>query len=149
MPEETGMLSSTIALNRFGLGGRPSDQPATDPKRWLLGQFDRFQPRPQAFADVPSRPQVVAQLADYLAAQQMAARAKRQIQPASLPTGAAAQQQQPDPQMDADKRYFRQSIRQDYLVMNAARLDSALTTDTPFVERLVSFWANHFAVSVD
>ena len=26
---------------------------------------------------------------------------------------------------------------------------SALTTDSPFVERLVHFWANHFAVSVD
>jgi uncharacterized protein (DUF1800 family) len=33
--------------------------------------------------------------------------------------------------------------------MNAARLSSALTTDTPFAERLVYFWANHFAVSVD
>ena len=26
---------------------------------------------------------------------------------------------------------------------------SALTTDSPFAERLVYFWANHFAVSVD
>jgi uncharacterized protein (DUF1800 family) len=33
--------------------------------------------------------------------------------------------------------------------MNSARLVSALTTRTPFVERLVHFWANHFAVSVD
>jgi uncharacterized protein (DUF1800 family) len=33
--------------------------------------------------------------------------------------------------------------------MNAARVDSALTTDNPFAERLVHFWANHFAVSVD
>jgi uncharacterized protein (DUF1800 family) len=33
--------------------------------------------------------------------------------------------------------------------MSSARLASALTTDQPFVERLVHFWANHFAVSVD
>jgi uncharacterized protein (DUF1800 family) len=33
--------------------------------------------------------------------------------------------------------------------MNSARLDSALTTSSPFVERLVHFWANHFAVSID
>lgn len=143
------MLSSTIALSRFGLGGRPADQAPSDPKRWLLGQFERFQPRPQAFADLPTRSQVVAQLADYLSARQSAARAKRQVQPASMPTGAAQEQQQPDPQADSTKRYFRQSIREDYLVMNAARLNSALTTDTPFVERLVNFWANHFAVSVD
>ena len=141
------MLSTTIALNRFGLGARPGDQAPADPKRWLLQQLDRFQPRPQALAQVPSRAQVVAQLADYLAAQQMAARAKRQLATA-MPTGAA-QSQQADPQADATKRYFRQSIRDDYLTMNAGRLDCALTTDTPFVERLVTFWANHFAVSVD
>jgi len=34
-------------------------------------------------------------------------------------------------------------------VMVGARLSSALTTNTPFVERLVHFWANHFAVSAD
>ena len=143
------MLSSTIALNRFGLGARPTDQPPTEAKRWLLQQLDRFRPRPEALAQVPGRTQVVGQLADYLAAQQMAGRAKRQPQPASMPTGTAQPQQQTDPQADAAKRYFRQSIRDDYLVMNAGRLNSALTTDTPFVERLVSFWANHFAVSVD
>jgi uncharacterized protein (DUF1800 family) len=145
------MLSTTIALNRFGLGGRPGDQPPADAKRWLLQQLDTFQPRPQALAQVPTRGQVVEQLADYLAAQQMAGRAKRQLQAASMPTGAAQAQpqQDADPQADATKRYFRQSIRDDYLTMNAARLDCALTTDTPFVERLVSFWANHFAVSVD
>src|SRR5205085_881566 len=44
---------------------------------------------------------------------------------------------------------FRQAIQQDYVAMNAARLDCALVTPNPFVERLVHFWANHFAVSVD
>jgi uncharacterized protein (DUF1800 family) len=135
-------------LNRFGLGSRPGDQPPADAKKWLIAQLERFQPHPQALAQVPSRAEVVGQLADYLAAQQMAGRAKRQMQPASLSTGAPPPQQ-PDPQAQATKRYFRKSIRDDYLVMNAARLDSALTTDTPFVERLVNFWANHFAVSVD
>jgi uncharacterized protein (DUF1800 family) len=146
--EETGMLSTTIALNRFGFGARAGEQPPAEPRRWLLQQLDHFEPRPQALAQVPSRTEVVGQLADYLAAQQMAARSKRQMQPAALQTGAA-QQQQPDTQTEATRRYFRQGIREDYLAMNAARLDSALTTDTPFVERLVAFWANHFAVSVD
>ena len=141
------MLSSTIALNRFGLGARPADRPPTDARRWLLQQLDRFQARPQSFADLPSRTAVVGQLADYFAAQQAAGRAKRKLQPASMEVGNSPQQA--DPQLDATKRYFRQSIREDYLVMNAARLNSALATDTPFVERLVSFWANHFAVSVD
>src|SRR5690349_21455975 len=141
------MQSTTIARNRFGLGARATDQPLADPKRWLLQQLDHFDPRPKALAQVPARTDVVAQLGDYLAAQQMAGRAKRQLQPASMSTDAA--QQQADPQADSLKRYLRQSIREDYLVMNSARLDSALTSDSPFVERLVHFWANHFAVSVD
>src|SRR5438045_9677750 len=33
--------------------------------------------------------------------------------------------------------------------MSGARIDSALTSDSPFPERRVHFWANHFAVSVD
>ena len=142
------MQATTIALNRFGLGARPNDQPPADPKRWLLQQLDRFEPRPQALAQVPARANVVAQLGDYLAAQQMAGRAKRQLQPAAMATDAKPQQQA-DPQADSLKRYLRQSIREDYLVMNSARLNSALTSDSPFVERLVHFWANHFAVSVD
>lgn len=143
------MIASTVALNRFGLGLRADDQPPSDPKAWLLRQLDHFDSRPQAFAQVPAREQVVQQLGDYLAAQQMAARAKRQLQPASLETGMAQAQPQPDPQADALKKYLRQTIQQDYLVMNSARLDSALTTPSPFVERLVHFWANHFAVSID
>ena len=142
------MLPSTIALNRFGLGGRPDDQPPSDPKRWLLQQLDRFEPRPQALAEVPPRAQVIDQLGQYLAEQQMVARARRQAVPAAMPTGAA-EMPQADPQANAAKRYFRQAIQQDYLVMNSARLDSALTTSSPFVERLVHFWANHFAVSID
>jgi uncharacterized protein (DUF1800 family) len=141
------MLASTIALNRFGLGARLGDQPPSDPKRWLIEQLNRFESRPQALAQVPARAQVVDQLAEYVAEQQMARREKRQMQPASMPM--AGMPQQTEKQVDPVKRYLRQTIREDYLVMNSARLASALTTDSPFVERLVHFWANHFAVSVD
>ena len=63
-------------------------------------------------------------------------------------TNAAIPQPDEKP-VDPVKRNLRQNIRQNYLVMSSARLDSALATDSPFVERLVHFWANHFAVSVD
>jgi uncharacterized protein (DUF1800 family) len=90
---------------------------------------------------------VVEQLANYIAEQQMTRRDKRQMQPASMSVDGMPQQA--ERQVDPIKRYLRQTIRQDYMVMNSARLGSALTTDSPFVERLVHFWANHFAVSVD
>ena len=140
------MLPSTIALNRFGLGARADDQVQSDPKRWLLQQLNRFEPLPQALAQVPPRAQVVEQLGEYLSAQQIAGRAKRQMQPAAMTTGMG---EQADRQADMAKKYFRRAIREDYLVMNSARLASAVTTNSPFVERLVHFWANHFAVSVD
>lgn len=146
------MLASTIALNRFGLGGGPDDPPPADAKRWLLQQLDRFDPRPQAFARVPQRAQVIDQLAEYQEQQRMVGQAKRQLQTASVPAGAGMampQLPQADPQAEELKKYLRQTIRQDYLVMNSARLDAALSTPSPFVERLVHFWANHFAVSID
>jgi len=141
------MQSSTIALSRFGLGARHGDQSPADARGWLVQQLDRFDARPQALAQVPQRADVISQLADYLQEQQMAARARRQVQAASMSTGMP--QQQSDQQAEPVKRYLRQSIREDYLVMNSARLQSALTTDSPFVERLVHFWANPFAVSID
>ena len=139
------MLNSAIALNRFGLGARPRDTLPTDPKSSLLGQFDRFEPRPQALASVPARREVVQQLSDYIAEQRMEGRARRQMQPASMPMN----DDQGDGIPGSAKRYLRRGIRDDYLVMAGARLSAALTTSTPFVERLVHFWANHFAVSVD
>jgi uncharacterized protein (DUF1800 family) len=141
------MLTAAIALNRFGLGAEPSGSLPNDPRKWLLDQFSRFEPRPPNFAQVPSRKDVVGQLADYLDQARMDRRAKRNLQPASMTTGAVPEAA--DAQKDPLRRYFRQSIREDYLAMNAARLDSALTAGAPFVERLVHFWANHFAVSVD
>jgi uncharacterized protein (DUF1800 family) len=44
-------------------------------------------------------------------------------------------------------QFRNQGIRSIYAGAVTARLASAVTTDTPFVERLVHFWANHFAVS--
>jgi uncharacterized protein (DUF1800 family) len=141
------MLTAAIALNRFGLGARPTDALPADPRRWLLDQFNRFQPRPEALAQVPTRSAVIGQLADYMAEARKSRRAKARVQPASMAKGA--DQQQADAQKDPLKRYLRQTIRDDYLVMDSARLASALASDTPFADRLVYFWANHFAVSVD
>jgi len=137
------MNSAAIALNRFGLGARSGDPAPAQGKAWLLGQFDRFEPRPGSIAAVPPRREIVGQLADYIAEQRTAGRAKRQN--AAMPTG----QQQGDGIPDDAKRFLRRGIRDDYLVMVGARLSSALTTSSPFVERLVHFWANHFAVSAD
>jgi uncharacterized protein (DUF1800 family) len=140
------MNAAGIALNRFGLGARASDPLPSDPKRWLLGQLGRFDPRPPALAAVPPRREVVQQLGDYFADARMSRRDRRQAQSAAMPTAGG---QQGDGLLDSTKRYLRRSIRDDYLVMTGARVAAALTTSAPFVERLVHFWANHFAISAD
>ena len=137
------MAATAIALNRFGLGARAADPIPPDPKGWLLGQFDRFEARPPALADVPTRGEVVQQLGDYIAEARMQ-RGARQMQPASMPNEQAS-----GGIPDSAKRYLRREIRDNYMVMASARVSSALTTRAPFVERLTHFWANHFAVSAD
>ena len=117
------MNSVAIALNRFGLGARPADPQPSDAKRWLLSQFERFEPRPQALAAVPARVAVVQQLADYMAEAKAERQTKRQLQPASMPI---MQEKAGDELPDSAKKFLRQSIREDYVVMNGARLSSAL-----------------------
>jgi uncharacterized protein (DUF1800 family) len=139
------MLDSAIALNRFGLGARPSDPLPSDPRSWLLKQFAAFQPRPQALADVPSRSTAIGHLADYVMQTRVDAHARRLMRDASLTTAEPRPPMGPDP-MQAQ---LRRTILDDYVTMNSARLDSALTSTSPFAERLVHFWSNHFAVSID
>ena len=50
---------------------------------------------------------------------------------------------------DSARRFIRQTSRQNYLALVQARTNAALTSPAPFVERMVHFWANHFAVSAD
>jgi uncharacterized protein (DUF1800 family) len=143
----SSLVSASIALNRFGLGARPSDPVPADPKSWLQQQFEHFEARPLALANVPSRAAVVQQLGEYLAEAKMERQAKRQVQPAAMTADAPGKSADALP--DSAKNFLRKSIRDDYVVMSGARLTSALTASSPFVERLVHFWANHFAVSVD
>ena len=49
----------------------------------------------------------------------------------------------------AARQAYRREARDDYLGAVGARTASALATPAPFAERLVHFWSNHFAVSVD
>ena len=99
------MLASTIALDRFGLGGRPDEPTPSDPKKWLLEQLGRFEPRPLAFAQVPARADAGGRASSAIIslAQQTAARAKRAAsKPASAPdrtlqAAAATPGRKPDP----------------------------------------------------
>ncbi len=66
----------------------------------------------------------------------------------AMPTETAAMRAQSDMER---KNYgvSRMQIARDGLADIAARYRVGATTTTPFVERLVRFWSNHFAVSAD
>jgi uncharacterized protein (DUF1800 family) len=160
------MDPAAIALNRFGLGARPSDMPPRDPRAWLTGQFAAWDPKPATIAQVPSRSTVVEDLAQYIEQQRTdrqngATPQPRRARPGenvvgSVMDGQANSTSMTTPGADptaglppSAAQFLRRGLRGNYQVMNAARLNAAVASETPFVERLAHFWANHFAVSAD
>lgn len=168
----------SIALNRFGLGARPDQDPPQNPKAWLKRQIESFEPKPAPLAQVATRAQVSGQLADFYdqqrqLRQQLGPRPRPQaaataalpmpgqsgaMTPQPIPPATPNMQAMPapmppmdtsrDPLMAARARTGAQ-MRDEYSSAVGARITNAVLTDTPFAERLVHFWANHFAVSAD
>lgn len=121
------MTPESIALNRFGLGAQPSEPLPPDARRWLLAQLEAYEALPSPWKALPRTPA----LASAWMQQQRAVRAA------------------PEDQKSGIREAYLRSSRQAYQAAVGARAASALQTATPFVERLVHFWSNHFAVSVD
>lgn len=140
------MADRAYAENRFGLGTK-GDRPigaGGDPRGWAAAQIGRFEPR--LAMDLPSR----AAIADELAQVYDVRRERRQQRSAAGMMTGAAMSNDGTPGADITARAMRavrSQVRDSYARLVGARLDSALTTDTPFIERMVHFWANHFAVS--
>ena len=137
------MISTSFAENRFGLGAR-GDGPAVggDPRGWASEQLSCFEPH---VAGIPDSRIVAIELAGYFQDRAMAKRTAQANSPASaLMTSASMPAQAPrTPELMA----ARVAGREVYATLVGARINSALTTPTPFAERLTHFWSNHFAVS--
>jgi uncharacterized protein (DUF1800 family) len=114
------------ALNRFGLGARPGEARSLgDPRGWLRAQVKGAAPAAQ--------PPVGAQeLSDAVAS----FRAPSPTAPATAGQG---------------NRQARQQARRRLVEIAATEARAALagrvTSDRPYVERLVAFWSNHLCVS--
>ena len=130
------MTDLSIALNRFGLGGRSDEQSPADPRRWLAQQLGQFDPRPPAIAAaLPS-----AKLVVMLRESRDDRKERKQAAEAAGTDPKAKGDGVPGPYRD---------LRDAYVDAVGARAAAALTSSAPFAERLVHFWSNHFAVSVD
>jgi len=152
------MSDAAIALNRFGLGARRGEAAPDAPKAWLLNQFDRYEARPAAIAAVPTRASVAGELAAFLderrdmavaARREQRGASRQEIEDGGAPMMADVATEGAKDDAQGARRDARQGARADYLAMTQARVATALDAPAPFVERLVHFWANHFAVSVD
>lgn len=135
------MAIDYLAANRFGLGHHPDDAVSTSARAAqaaLERQLGAFEPSPQAIAALPG-PREIAETYILFREQGDAMAGK---------TGAAttADERGREP---AARREAREAIRLFYIDAAAARFAAAVASPTPFAERLVHFWANHFAVSTE
>ena len=149
------MEERLIARNRFGLGGRGNQTPLADPRRWLLNQLDRFDTRPAPIAERRSSKDALADLIEYREYQRMMRQERQRNTPSN--DMSSADMNPDDPADSADEavqavpektRRMRRAIRQEYAGDVVARGLTAIRSETPFMERMVHFWSNHFAVSI-
>lgn len=149
------MSEASHALNRFGYGIRVGERPPTDPKAYLLRQLAEFDPRPGPLAQ---RPDTSGEAGELL---QIIRRSRRtaQQEPSAMTTQSPSMEGEPRPGRGRDRREeqleglppeYRDKAREAfgrYRKDAAARVRVAVASRTPFAERLVHFWANHFSVS--
>lgn len=133
------MAVQYLAASRFGLGRRFDDPAIADPKGWLTRQLGDYDPAPAAIAALAGRETIAAAYVDYQ-------EERRAMRREAADPAMSDEEKAMEPEM---RRLSRSAIRRHYVDATAARLTSAVATPTPFPERLVHFWANHFAVSAD
>ena len=123
-------LDASIAANRFGFGARPGEL-----SHWGAAARDALAeqltgPAPGIAAQLPASHDLLARI--------IAAREERRQageDPAAVQLKLAKQ--------------LRDVYAPAYVDDARARFEAAVSSDRSFVERLVQFWSNHFAVSVD
>src|SRR5580765_2961980 len=128
-------IASAIAANRFGLGARPGELALIggESHEWLRAQLRAPAPALSA-PGLRSSAQILARALEL----RRESRAQRNVQ-------SAASARAPEDAVQRLPLYLRPI----YTLEVTARLQHAVSTERPFLERLTQFWANHFAISID
>ncbi len=113
-------IDSFIALNRFGLGIGPGESEAVEgaPKEWIKWQIVRHQTVPAALDAFPSSASIMKDIHE-------------------------ARLESPEKLRQVTRRHYRETFGPEIV----ARARHMIKADTPFAERMVLFWSNHFTVS--
>ena len=144
------MSRHSIALNRFGYGLRwrsaAARQPR-DPESGLLAQMDRFDPAPPLVSGREDTSGKAGEILELI-------RRNRMMREGSGKAAGAMGEQTSRTAMGGPLANLPPEIRRSYLDAGrilrrdiAIRVNTAVRSDTPFIERLVHFWSNHFSVS--
>jgi len=147
------MSRPSIALSRFGYGLSAKDSPPADPRRYLLGQLDAYDPAPAAIAGrMRSRGETGAmvELVRSLRQDRRAAAAMADT-PDAMSAQSALSEDPRAAALDGLPPEYRSKLAEARQVLVgdiAARTHLAVSSPTPMIERLVHFWSNHFSVSV-
>uniref|UniRef100_UPI00342D4ACD DUF1800 domain-containing protein n=1 Tax=uncultured Altererythrobacter sp. TaxID=500840 RepID=UPI00342D4ACD len=112
----------SVALTRFGYGRFPSAALIGSPKAWLKSQVEQYDPYPRELDSLPSSTPLVREFGAF-----------RRLRNAD----------------EEAKRTARRALRGHLRQAISARIELSARTLAPFAERMVQFWANHFAVSTE
>jgi uncharacterized protein (DUF1800 family) len=135
----TASIDAVIAANRFGLGARPGELTGiqSDPRGWLKAQIHGARPMPAAVLALSASDQVFQHQVEALKARRAA---RQEAAKAGTDTGAVAK---------PEASTVRAAVLDNYYAQIVARYQLATHSTESFRERLVHFWSNHFAVSMD
>jgi len=126
--------AKSIATDRFGLGARAQDGVGDDVRGWLAEQLRSFDPEPPAAPELISNAEMITAFANM----------RDRLQAARSIGDSEAEEAAVEERRETTRR-----DRRNVFAAGAARLRIATLSDTPFAERLVHFWSNHFAVSAE
>jgi uncharacterized protein (DUF1800 family) len=136
----------STAANRFGLGAKPGElaQIGSHSKDWLGAQLAGSPPLLTS-PELRSSAETLARGLDVRRELRAAKRAATVDRTTSTDGGDTPAQAS----AVAALMKIGQVYRPVYIAEASARFREGVTTNRPFVERLVYFWTNHFAVSID
>ncbi|WP_301751320.1 DUF1800 family protein [uncultured Erythrobacter sp.] len=147
------MSPASIALNRFGYGFSAKDSAVGDPRAFVLRQFDAFDPAPAAIAARLDTRAKTGEMLELLRRLRQDTRAMTAMEQGGGPAMAESmtRQEARAAALDGLPPEYREQLVEARRVLAddiAVRVNTALTSPAPMVERLVHFWSNHFSVSV-
>ncbi|MXP27015.1 DUF1800 family protein [Altererythrobacter indicus] len=122
-------------MNRFGLGAQPGAAFSGPPKRWLLNQLEQYKARSSITDTAPKTSEICKELFDYYKIDHELRRE------GNKKANAKRLQELHIEQLERSNAIYHHFVQ--------LRFDDAVATQTPFLNRLIYFWSNHFAVSAD